>query len=451
MPRAAICKREERGGLCQRLHRPLSRRGARRRPAAEARPLLRPHEGARRGVRLGLWLGAAELVRAAEATALGEAELDKPDVLLNDNHPPVADRRAAAARNGASAAPTISACRRRVPQRARRMSASQDMSAFAKCEVSGPGAEAWLDGLLANRIPKKVGRIAPLPHAVDRTAASARSSPSIARGAESFYLVSAGAWSGTTTTISEKLAAARTARSRFHTVTTQYGVLVLAGPRSRELLQRLTDTDLSNAAFPWLTGKSINVGTGRGARAPGQFRRRARLGAASPDRDAEHHLRPAHGRPAGPFGIRPFGIRAMMSMALEKSYRLIGRELSIEYAALESGLDRFVHPNKGEFLGRDALVRWRERGFSNRFVTHGGARRHRRRRARLGADLRRRRAGRPLHLRRLWLAGRQVAGARHGPARARRGRAGADGAHPRRGLPRDGDPESRHTIRRTRG
>ena len=52
----------------------------------------------------------------------------------------------------------------------------------------------------------------------------------------------------------------------------------------------------------------------------------------------------------------------MLSMAVEKSYRLVGRELSIEYAALESGLDRFVHPNKGEFLGRDALVHWRERG-----------------------------------------------------------------------------------------
>ena len=56
-------------------------------------------------------------------------------------------------------------------------------------------------------------------------------------------------------------------------------------------------------------------------------------------------------------------------MRIEKSYRLIGTELSIEYAAYESGLERFVHPNKGDFIGRDALVRWRERGFANRFVT----------------------------------------------------------------------------------
>jgi dimethylglycine dehydrogenase len=69
------------------------------------------------------------------------------------------------------------------------------------------------------------------------------------------------------------------------------------------------------------------------------------------------------------YDLRPFGIRAMDSMRLEKSYRLIPRELSIEYAAWESGLDRFVHPDKGDFLGREALLRWRARGFANAFAT----------------------------------------------------------------------------------
>jgi dimethylglycine dehydrogenase len=59
----------------------------------------------------------------------------------------------------------------------------------------------------------------------------------------------------------------------------------------------------------------------------------------------------------------------MDSLRIEKSYRLIGTELSIEYAGYESGLDRFIHPNKGEFIGRDALVEWREKGFDNSFVT----------------------------------------------------------------------------------
>ena len=70
------------------------------------------------------------------------------------------------------------------------------------------------------------------------------------------------------------------------------------------------------------------------------------------------------------FNIKPFGIRAMDSMRLEKSYRLIPREMSIEYSALESGLDRFVRLDKTcDFIGKQALLDWQARGFANQFVT----------------------------------------------------------------------------------
>ena len=68
-------------------------------------------------------------------------------------------------------------------------------------------------------------------------------------------------------------------------------------------------------------------------------------------------------------GIKPFGIRAMNSLRVEKSYKLVGTELSIEYSPYESGLDRFIHPNKGNFIGLDALNKWREKGFDNKLVT----------------------------------------------------------------------------------
>ena len=54
---------------------------------------------------------------------------------------------------------------------------------------------------------------------------------------------------------------------------------------------------------------------------------------------------------------------------MEKSYRLVGTELSIEYSAFESAIDRFVRLDKGDFLGRDGLLEWREAGLKNLLVT----------------------------------------------------------------------------------
>ncbi|MCH1554675.1 MAG: hypothetical protein L7T26_00470, partial [Pseudomonadales bacterium] len=67
--------------------------------------------------------------------------------------------------------------------------------------------------------------------------------------------------------------------------------------------------------------------------------------------------------------LKPFGIRAMDTMRLEKSYRTVGTELSIEYSAFESGLDRFVDLEKGDFLGRQALIDWQQAGSSSQLVT----------------------------------------------------------------------------------
>jgi dimethylglycine dehydrogenase len=69
------------------------------------------------------------------------------------------------------------------------------------------------------------------------------------------------------------------------------------------------------------------------------------------------------------FDIRPYGIRAMDSLRIEKSYKYWRVDLSTEYTALEAGLGRFVHLNKGEFVGREALVRQQQKGLPRNFVT----------------------------------------------------------------------------------
>ena len=296
---------------------------------------------------------------------LGEAELDKPDTLLNENHPAVAPGERPREKWSFRRSNYFRFVGDEVKNVAENVGL-QDMSAFAKAFVSGPGAEAWLDSIFANRVPKKVGRIG-LCHLLT-TRGGVRSEFTVYRArADGFYLVSAGAWERHDHDVLQKLLPAD-GSVRFHPVTTAWGVLVVAGPRSRELLQRVTDTDLSPAAFPWLTGKPVNIGPAEAHALRVNFVGELGWELHHPI-EMQNTIFDILFAAGQDLGLKPFGIRAMMAMALEKSYRLIGRELSIEYAALESGLDRFVQLNKGEFLGREALTQWRERGFGYRFVS----------------------------------------------------------------------------------
>ena len=146
------------------------------------------------------------------------------------------------------------------------------------------------------------------------------------------------------------------------------GVLVIAGPKSRQLLQKVSSDEFSNEAFPWLSGRMIKVGLAETLALRVNFVGELGWELHMP-LEMQNHIFDTLMDAGEEYGIKPFGIRAMDSLRIEKSYRLVGTELSIEYAAYESGLDRFIHPNKGEFIGRDALVQWREKGFDNKFVT----------------------------------------------------------------------------------
>jgi dimethylglycine dehydrogenase len=241
----------------------------------------------------------------------------------------------------------------------------QDMSAFAKCWVSGPGAEAWLDSILANRIPKRVGRVA-LCHLLTDLG-GVKSEFTVYRQPGGFYLVSAGAYEAHDHDVLRKLLPPDGSVT-MTSMTTQWGVLVLAGPNSRKVLSKLTRTSLENADFPWLSGKQISVAAATAHALRVNFVGELGWELHHPI-EQQNYIFDKLMEAGAEFGIKPFGIRAMTAMAIEKSYRLIPRELSIEYSAWESGLDRFVHPNKGQFIGRDALVRQREEGLRWNFVT----------------------------------------------------------------------------------
>ena len=133
-----------------------------------------------------------------------------------------------------------------------------DMTAFAKARVSGRGAEAFLDRLVANRLPHRVGRVH-LCHALN-TRGGVHSEFTIMReGPDSFYLISAGAWQRLDHDWLKKHMPDDGA-VRFDDLTNAVGVLVVAGPQARALLQRVSDADFTNEGFPWLTGREIMVG-----------------------------------------------------------------------------------------------------------------------------------------------------------------------------------------------
>ena len=241
-----------------------------------------------------------------------------------------------------------------------------DMTAFAKCRLSGPGAEKFLDYLVANRLPSKVGGIT-LAHALNRNG-GIHSEFTICREAGgSFYLVSAGALQRLDHDYIRRYMPSD-GSVQFTQLTGAVGVLVVAGPKARTLLERVTDADLSNEAFPWLTARNIVVGM-----APVNAMRVNYVGEFGWELhhpiEYQNRIFDALFETGGDLGLRPFGIRAMDSMRLEKSYRMVGTELSIEYSAYESGMGRFVREDKGDFLGRDALLAAKKAGSRYALVT----------------------------------------------------------------------------------
>jgi dimethylglycine dehydrogenase len=241
-----------------------------------------------------------------------------------------------------------------------------DLTGFSKFEVAGPGAEAFLDKLVANRLPKKIGRTM-LAHVLTPKGGVA-SEFTITRLAEDkFYVVSAANANRHDWDLLQRNAP-RDGSVRLEDVTLKNGVLVVAGPRSRELMQKVTDTDMSNAAFPWLSGKPIEIGW-----SPALALRVNFVGELGWEL---HHplvyqnaIFDALWEAGKEFDMRPFGIRAMDSLRIEKSYKYWRADLTTEYNAWEAGLERFVQLNKGEFVGRDALVRQQQQGVKRKLIT----------------------------------------------------------------------------------
>jgi dimethylglycine dehydrogenase len=238
-----------------------------------------------------------------------------------------------------------------------------EISNFAKYEIAGPAAEAWLGHVLAGRIPP-LGRIALAPMLSPR--GKLIGDFTLARlAADRFLMLGAGV---AETYHLRWLEAQLPPAGVSLRVMPELAGFAIAGPRSRELLSRLTRADLSTDAFPFLAFRRVEVGMLPAL--VGRISYTGDLGYEIWVRQDE--LRTLHDllvEAGDDLGLRHFGARALNSLRLEKGFGSWARELRPIYGPCEAGLEPFIAWKRGGFIGHDAAVAEREAGPRLRRVT----------------------------------------------------------------------------------
>ena len=306
-----------------------------------------------------------------------------------------------------------------------------DQTSFAKFLVSGPGAEAFLDRLCANRLPAEPGRIALTQMLTPKGGIECDLTVTRVRP-DRFLVVSAAA------TETHDLAWIERhdpddGSVRIENVTARYGVLTLAGPRSRELLQRLTRDDVSREAFPFFRARHLEVAGMRVLALRVSYVGELGYELHHP-LELQRVLYDRLWEAGADLGLVDFGYRALESLRLEKAYRLWGADMSADYTPLEAGLERFVGVRQGRLRRPQGSARAR----TSDPPLDARRGRGRRRRTRLRAGLRRRRADDVCDGRRLRPHRRRVDRAGVPLARAHGGRDGGRGRDRRRAPPSAG-------------
>jgi dimethylglycine dehydrogenase len=233
-----------------------------------------------------------------------------------------------------------------------------EIANFAKYRFEGPGAESFLSRLMTNRMPR-LGRISLTPMLNEKgkligdfTIAKAKD--------DLFYMWGSSQAQKYHMRWFEKHQPTD-GSVRIHRFDLGLVGLSIAGPKSRDLLQRLTDTDVSAAAFKFMDHRSIDI-----ANCPALVNRVTYTG----DLGYEIWVRPEYQRRlyqeiqsvGRDQGLVNFGMRALLSMRLEKNFPTWYRELRPIYGPYEADVGRFVDLAKNDFIGRSAAAAEKEQG-----------------------------------------------------------------------------------------
>lgn len=233
-----------------------------------------------------------------------------------------------------------------------------EIANFAKYEITGEGAEAWLSYLMTNRMPK-TGRIVLTPMLNEK--GRIIGDFTIAKvSSRRFYM-----WGSSQAEVYHMRWFERHLPNdgsvAIRAINLGWVGLSIAGPKARDLLEKVTGDDVSNAAFRFMDARHMDV-----AAAPCFVNRISYTG----DLGYEIWMTPEYQRrvydelkaAGAEFGLRDFGMRALLSLRLEKNFGTWFREFRPIYGPFEAGLDRFVNFAKGNFIGREAAIAEKESG-----------------------------------------------------------------------------------------
>ena len=228
-----------------------------------------------------------------------------------------------------------------------------DLSGFAKYDVKGPDAEVFLNRLCANRLPKKIGGIV-LAHILS-TNGRILGEVTITRLADQCYYLLSAAGAELRDLDHIVQGCLDSEDVSIENVTDDRGVLVLAGPRARDVLGKLTDTDLGNESFRWLSGQEITVADVDLRALRVNYVGELGWELHTPMQDLQT-LYDALWEAGGEFGIADFGLYAVNSLRIEKAYRGWGAELTNEVTMIDADMQRFIKLDKDDFTGKEATL-----------------------------------------------------------------------------------------------
>ena len=235
---------------------------------------------------------------------------------------------------------------------ARERAGIADLTAFSKFEITGADAATLLDRLSANKLPNKDGGIR-LTHMLTSLGGIECEMTITRLSPERFYLNSSIMgelhdldW------LSQHILENEDVNVR--DLTDELAILAVGGPSSRDIIQPLTETDLSTESFAWLNAQEIDV-----AGVPCIALRVSYIGELGWELhhpiDSMLTLYDALVASGEPYGLVHYGSYAMNEMRIEKGYKAWGSELTTEITPVEARIERFVDQSR-DFIGKEAVV-----------------------------------------------------------------------------------------------